>query len=182
MENHRKPPENNPPSKKGVEVMEQLVKEREEEKQKNKYEMEQYIEQENNEVEMSMLIRELRKANEQLRIKNESLTNAITLDEKANDWRQHRISELEKISIVNNNTDMMSAGDLTRLGDVPKQIVIGDYIYAFVEDERLALWIFNVDSWGEVSDLTDVPVWVYQEIKSYAVAIGWINEDKDLFI
>ena len=92
------------------------------------------------------------------------------------------ISELEKISIVNNNTDIMSAGDLTRLGDVPKQIIIGDYIYAFVEDEGLALWIFNVDSWGEVSDLTDVPVWVYQEIKSYAVAIGWINEDEDLFI
>ena len=32
MEKDRKPPENNPPSKKGVEVMEQLVKERKEEK------------------------------------------------------------------------------------------------------------------------------------------------------
>ena len=70
---------------------------------------------------------------------------------------------------------------LTKLGDVPKQIIIGDYIYAFVEDEGLALWIFNVDSWVEVSDLTDVPVWVYQEIKSYAVAIGWIKENQDLF-
>ena len=89
----------------------------------------------------------------------------------------------KKVSIVNNNSDMMSEGDLTKLGDVPKQIVIGDYIYAFVDnDEELALWIFNVDSWVEVSDLTDVPVWVYQEIKSYAVAIGWIDEDKDLFI
>ena len=89
----------------------------------------------------------------------------------------------KKVSIVNNNSDMMSAGDLTKLGDVPKQIAIGDYIYAFVDnDEELALWIFNVDSWVEVSDLTDVPVWVYQEIKSYAVAIGWIDEDKDLFI
>ena len=36
MEKDRKPPENNPPSKKGVEVMEQLVKERKGEKQKNK--------------------------------------------------------------------------------------------------------------------------------------------------
>ena len=144
-----------------------------------KEEMEQYIEQENND---RLVIRELRKANEQLRIKTESLTTSLTLEDKANDRRQHRISELEKISIVNNNTDMMSAGDLTRLGDVPKQIIIGDYIYAFVEDEGLALWIFNVDSWVEVSDLTDVPVWVYQEIKSYAVAIGWIDEDKDLFI
>ena len=89
----------------------------------------------------------------------------------------------KKVSIVNNNSDMMSTGDLTKLGDIPKQIVIGDYIYAFVDnDEELALWIFNVDSWVEVSDLTDVPVWVYQEIKSYAVAIGWIDEDKDLFI
>ena len=144
-----------------------------------KEEMEQYIEQENND---RLVIRELRKANEQLRIKTESLTTSLTLEDKANDWRQHRISELEKISIVNNNTDMMSAGDLTRLGDVPKQIIIGDYIYAFVEDEGLALWIFNVDSWVEVSDLTDVPVWVYQEIKSYAVAIGWIKGNQDLFI
>ena len=35
MEKDRKPPVNNPPSEKGVEVMEQLVKERKEEKQKN---------------------------------------------------------------------------------------------------------------------------------------------------
>ena len=147
---------------------------------KDAEEMEQYIEQENND---RLVIRELRKANEQLRIKTESLTTSLTLEDKANDWRQHRISELEKISIVNNNTDMMSAGDLTKLRDVPKQIRIGDYIYAFVEDDNgFGLWVWSGDDWVEVTDLTDVCVWEYQEIKSYAVAIGWIDEDKDLFI
>ena len=113
----RKPPENNPPSKKGVEVMEQLVKEREEEKQKN------------------------------------------------------------KVSIVNNWTDYN--GD----GIPPKQIQISDYRYAFVEDEDgYGLYVWSENGWGQVSDLTEVKVWEYQEIKSYAVAIGWIDEDKDLFI
>ena len=122
MEKDRKPPENNPPSKKGVEVMEQLVKERKEQKQKN------------------------------------------------------------KVSIVNDWTDMC-ADDVP-----PKQIQISDYYYAFVEDENgYELWIKmennnDGNDWGQVSDLTELRVWEYQEIKSYAVAIGWINEDEDLFI
>ena len=122
MENDRKPPENNPPSKKGVEVMEQLVKERKEQKQKN------------------------------------------------------------KVSIVNDWTDMC-ADDVP-----PKQIQISDYYYAFVEDENgFELWIKmennnDGNDWGGVSDLTELKIWEYQEIKSYAVAIGWIDEDKDIFI
>ena len=55
-----------------------------------------------------------------------------------------------------------------------------------------ALWVYQsgvgvedtecADYWCEVSDLTGVPVWVYQELKSYAVAIGWKTDDQDLFI
>ena len=101
-------------------------------------------------------IENLRKANEQLRIKNQSLTTAIKLDEKANDWRQHRISELEKISIVNNNSDMMSAGDLTKLEDVPKQIRISDYIYAFVQNENASGRF--VCNWVRKSSIPNVAV------------------------
>ena len=129
MEKDRKPPENNPPSKKGVEVMEQLVKEREEEKQKN------------------------------------------------------------KVSIVNANYDMANVGDFTRLQDVPKQIRISDYNYAFVQNENasgrfesIGLWVWSGDDWVEVTDLTGIYVFEYKIIHKYAVAIGWIDEDKDLFI
>ena len=125
----RKPPENNPPSKKGVEVMEQLVKERKEEKQMN------------------------------------------------------------KVSIVNANYDMANVGDFTRLQDVPKQIRISDYNYAFVQNENasgrfesIGLWVWSGDDWVEVTDLTGIYVFEYKIIHKYAVAIGWIDEDKDLFI
>ena len=129
MEKDRKPPENNPPSKKGVEVMEQLVKERKEEKQMN------------------------------------------------------------KASIVNANYDMANVGDFTRLQDVPKQIRISDYNYAFVQNENasgrfesIGLWVWSGDDWVEVTDLTGIYVFEYKIIHKYAVAIGWIDEDKDLFI
>ena len=129
MEKDRKPPENNPPSEKGVEVMEQLVKEREEEKQMN------------------------------------------------------------KASIVNANYDMANIGDFTRLQDVPKQIRISDYNYAFVQNENasgrfesIGLWVWSGDDWVEVTDLTGIYVFEYKIIHKYAVAIGWIDEDKDLFI
>ena len=129
MEKDRKPPENNPPSKKGVEVMEQLVKERKEEKQMN------------------------------------------------------------KASIVNANYDMANVGDFTRLQDVPKQIRISDYNYAFVQNENasgrfesIGLWVWSGEDWVEVTDLTGIYVFEYKIIHKYAVAIGLIDEDKDLFI
>ena len=88
-----------------------------------------------------------------------------------------------KVSIVNDWTDMC-ADDKP-----PKMIKVDDWYYAFIKDEHgYALWIndenddLSPSTWGEVSDLTGVPVWVYQELKSYAVAIGWKTEDQDLFI
>mgnify|MGYP003151920256 CR=1 FL=1 len=65
-----------------------------------------------------------------------------------------------------------------------KQIKIGDWCYAFIKDiAGFALWIYNEDNeWGEVSDLTEIKVWEYQEIKSFAIAVGMIKEDEDLFI
>ena len=143
----RKPPENNPPSKKGMEVMEQLVKEREEEMKKSK------------------LYEDVQKEKQ---------------------WKN-----IYKVSIVNDWTDMC-ADDVP-----PKQIQISDYHYAFIEngvssslsmeklgdDNDYELWVKNnCEGWVVVSDLTELRVWEYQEIKSYAVAIGWINEDEDLFI
>ena len=90
---------------------------------------------------------------------------------------------MKDVSIVNDWTDMC-ADDKP-----PKMIKIDDWYYAFIKDEHgYALWIndenddLSPNTWGEVSDLTGVPVWVYQELKSYAVAIGWKTEDQDLFI
>ena len=78
---------------------------------------------------------------------------------------------------------MANVGDFTRLQDVPKQIKISDYTYAFIKDKAgFELWIWNEDQWNTVSDLTGVYVFEYQEIKSYMVAIGMITEDQDLFI
>ena len=83
-----------------------------------------------------------------------------------------------KVDVVNDWTDMCS--DDTP----PKQIRIGDYYYAFIKNEYVyALMILTEDNdWVEVSDLTELKVWEYQEIKSYAVAVGMIKEDEDLFI
>ena len=100
----------------------------------------------------------------------------------------------DKFNIVNNWTDM-TASDIP-----PKQIKVGDYYYAFVEGNDLSkvktkewdmsyeendicLWIQTEDVvWIEVSDLTELKVWEYQEIKSYAIAVGMIEEDEDLMI
>ena len=86
-----------------------------------------------------------------------------------------------KVDIVNDWTDM-TASDIP-----PKQIKVSEYIYAFVDGlnsrNDICLWIQTEDvSWMEVSDLTELKVWEYQEIKSYAVAVGMIKEEEDLFI
>ena len=111
---------------------------------------------------------------------------------------KERISELQEqnrvlinesrndVSIVNDLTDIDANGTMLsfdRLQDVPKQVRISDYTYAFIKDKTgFGLWIWNEDDWGEVSDLTMVYMFEYQAIKSYAVAIGWITEEQDLFI
>ena len=98
------------------------------------------------------------------------------------------MSKSKGVSIVNDLNELMGAYE--RLGDVPKQIRISDYTYAFIKDYtskvvdggNIALWIWAEDEWNEVSDLTCMYVWEYQEIKSYAVAVGMITRDQDLFI
>jgi hypothetical protein len=90
------------------------------------------------------------------------------------------------VSIVNDLTDLV--GDCERIQDIPKQIRINDYHYAFIKEENtskergFSLMVWNEDNWNQVEDLTGVYVFEYQEIKSYAVAIGWITEDEDLYI
>ena len=134
MEKDRKPPMNNPPSEKGVEVMEQMYKEKEEAMKKSK------------------------------------LYEDVQKEGKVN-----------IVSIVNDWTD-------TYDDDVPpKQIQISDYYYAFVEDKNgFELWVKSYndkdEDWVVVSDLTGIYVFEYKIIHKYAVAIGWIDEDKDLFI
>ena len=99
---------------------------------------------------------------------------------------EKEIAELKKdISIVNDLTDLVC--DFERMQDIPKQIRISDYTYAFIKFYKVhkagfELWIWNEDQWNTVSDLTGVYVFEYQELKSYAVAVGMITEDEDLFI
>ena len=88
---------------------------------------------------------------------------------------------MNSVSIVNYLTDMV--GDGKQIEDVPKQIRVGACNYAFVRgDVGLELWVWAEDQWCQVSDLTCMRVWQYQEIKSYAVAVGMVEEDEDLFI
>ena len=84
-----------------------------------------------------------------------------------------------KVTIVNDMLESMNA-------DVgpDKVILISEVMFAFVKDsDGIALWSKTEDNdWVEVSDLTELKVWEYQEIKSYAIAVGMIKEDEDLFI
>ena len=96
--------------------------------------------------------------------------------------RKGEAMERKSVTILNDWTDMCAA-------DIPpKQIQISDYYYAFVHDKNgFELWIKmennnDGNDWGGVSDLTELKIWEYQEIKSYAVAIGWIKGNQDLFI
>ena len=57
-------------------------------------------------------------------------------------------------------------------------------VYAFVYHEaNYALWAKRVseymglEEWTEVTSLLDVPLFSYIELKKYAVAVGWIEED-----
>ena len=95
------------------------------------------------------------------------------------------MKSIQKVSIVNDTL----GGDWTD-ADIPKKMIkVGDYHYAFVKGSGdCELWINNDNDnisdncWGEVSDLTELRVWEYQELKSYAIAVGMVKEHEDLFI
>ena len=88
---------------------------------------------------------------------------------------------MNDVSIVNDMLDCMNA-------DVgpDKVILIIKVMFAFVTSSggtSISLLSKNEDTdWVDVSDLTELKVWEYQEIKSYDVAVGMITEDQDLFI
>ena len=101
---------------------------------------------------------------------------------------QMAMKSIQKVSIVNDMLESMNA-------DVgpDKVILISEVMFAFVKTEGnvlgtqkiddICLWSKSEDNdWCEVSDLTELRIWEYQEIKSYAVAVGMIKEEEDLFI
>ena len=107
--------------------------------------------------------------------------------EAIKDTLQEENEKLKRdVSIVNDMLDCVNSN----LGP-DKIIVIGDCKYAFVTDKNgngetvIKLWVYQqdvgvedtecADNWVEVSDLTGVFVWEYQEIKSYAVGVGMIG-------
>lgn len=65
-----------------------------------------------------------------------------------------------------------------------KLIYTNKMVYAFVYHEaNYALWAKRVseymglEEWTEVTSLLDIPLFSYIELKKYAVAVGWIEED-----
>ena len=84
-----------------------------------------------------------------------------------------------KVDIVNNEYD----GSATR-----KCINISDTLFAFTKNgagplESITLLVKSEGcDWCEASDLTELRIWEYQELKKFAVAVGMIEEDEDLFI
>ena len=115
---------------------------------------------------------------EKHKYEDDGVADGLEMDSETNEQRSSNYKGgMNKVSIVNNWTDYNGVD-----GIPPKQIQISDYRYAFVEDDGYGLFVWSENGWGQVSDLTELRVWEYQEIKSYAVAIGWINEDEDLFI
>ena len=119
----------------------------------------------------------------------EQLKTQLALEKENKEQLEKEAMINKRASIVNNNSDDAFVSDFTRLEDVPKQIRISDYNYAFVQNENasgrfasIGLWVWSEDNWVEVTDLTGICVFEYKTIHKYAVAIGWIDEDKDLFI
>ena len=107
-----------------------------------------------------------------------------------------------KMEEHNKNLALGTAGILNDIGrgnDIPKKILHYDgHLYAFVYSaekeinycisgytQGYALWVKEEGTgvtgqwadWDEVSDLTDVSVFVYQRLREIAIAIGWIRDD-----
>tara|TARA_R100001594_G_scaffold24789_1_gene48633 strand:- start:21501 stop:21914 length:414 start_codon:yes stop_codon:yes gene_type:complete len=96
-----------------------------------------------------------------------------------------------KTDQVNYKVDIINKSCVDMNDDIPtKQIKIGDYYYAFLRgSDGLVLLSCPVGlghaemQFTEVQDLTELKVWEYQEIKSYAVAVGMlIDMNDDIFI
>ena len=89
-----------------------------------------------------------------------------------------------KVDIVNDLFDDSSWQD-TSDRHPQKQIRISDICFSFVRgiNKNISLWSKSeANEWVEVSDLTELRIWEYQEIKSYAVGVGMIEENEDLYI
>mgnify|MGYP003148327417 CR=1 FL=1 len=70
--------------------------------------------------------------------------------------------------------------------NTPRKLIhLDNMVYAFVceIDGDIVLWSkrvtqnMSMKDWTEVTSLLDVPVFVYQHLKKYAVSVGWIDED-----
>tara|TARA_R110002051_G_scaffold316944_2_gene397369 strand:- start:534 stop:947 length:414 start_codon:yes stop_codon:yes gene_type:complete len=111
----------------------------------------------------------------------QSIMNSVDMNElyKAED-KMKQLEYLKKDSMrdngILNNIDWDSE---------PKKLIYSNkMLYAFIYHEAdYALWTkratqtMDTKEWTEVSSLLDVPMFSYLELRKYAKAIGWINED-----
>lgn len=104
------------------------------------------------------------------------------------DWSE--IQEQERILKIAEYCKNQALDDRGILNDIvwdnePKKLIYSNkMLYAFVyHGADYALWTkratqtMDSKEWTEVSSLLDVPMFSYLELRKYAQAIGWINED-----
>jgi len=111
----------------------------------------------------------------------QSIMNSVDMNElyEAED-KMKQLEYLKKDSMrdngILNNIDWDSE---------PKKLIYSNkMLYAFIyHGADYALWTkratqtMDSKEWTEVSSLLDVPMFSYLELRKYAKAIGWINED-----
>jgi len=111
----------------------------------------------------------------------QSIMNSVDMNElyEAED-KMKQLEYLKKDSMrdngILNNIDWDSE---------PKKLIYSNkMLYAFIyHGADYALWTkratqtMDSKEWTEVSSLLDVPMFSYLELRKYAQAIGWINED-----
>ena len=104
------------------------------------------------------------------------------------DWSE--IHEQERILKIAEYCKNQALDDRGILNDIawdsePKKLIYSNKMpYAFVyHGADYALWTkratqtMDSKEWTEVSSLLDVPMFSYLELRKYAQAIGWIEED-----
>ena len=111
----------------------------------------------------------------------QSIMNSVDMNElyKAED-KMKQLEYLKKDSMQDNGI----LNDIDWDSEPKKLIYSNKMLYAFVHHGAdYALWTkratqtMDTKEWTEVSSLLDVPMFSYLELRKYAKAIGWINED-----
>ena len=111
----------------------------------------------------------------------QSIMDSVDTEEVYEAERKMRELEFKRKDSMSDNGIL---NDMDSHIEPKKLIYSNEMLYAFIwGSNEYALWTTNLldlkrdEDWTEVTSLLDIPVFSYQELKNYAVAIGWIDED-----